>query len=191
MSETAHPTMDTERELRGHESGLHTLVIRRSYSADPEDVWDALTDPDRLVRWFLPISGDLREGGRYRFEGNAGGEIVRCDRPREIGLTWEFGGGSSDVRLRLTPQGDEETVLELTHSGVPTDLIPNASPELWGLGAGWEMGLHSLDEYLAGRLPEGRAIDWIASAKPEALMAAGQRAAQISDAWTAVITAKQ
>ena len=74
---------------RGYEDGK--LVIRRYYKAGREDVWDAITSPERLVRWFLPISGDLRVGGRYQLEGNAGGEIVRCDRPSEIGLTWEIG----------------------------------------------------------------------------------------------------
>lgn len=48
-----------------------TATIRRSYDADIEDVWDACTNPERLPRWFLPVSGDLRLGGRYQFEGNA------------------------------------------------------------------------------------------------------------------------
>ena len=55
----------TRREVRDHESGLKTLLIRRTYDAAPEDVWDALTDPDRIVRWFLPVTGDLRPGGRF------------------------------------------------------------------------------------------------------------------------------
>jgi uncharacterized protein YndB with AHSA1/START domain len=177
---------DTQRELHDHEGGLKTLVIRRTYDASPEDVWDALTDPDRLVRWFLPITGDLRVGGRYSLEGNASGEIVRCVPPREIAVTWEFGGGTTDVVLRLTPEG-EGTLFELEHAPVPVGIIANVSPEMWGLGAGWEMGLTALDKYLAGKLPEGRAADWIASAAPEDLMAAAARSARISDAWTAVI----
>ncbi|MEV1288815.1 SRPBCC family protein [Micromonospora sp. NPDC049679] len=190
MTGTFDPVSDTDRELRSHHTGLNTLLIRRSYDATAEDVWDALTDPERLVRWFLPITGDLRVGGRYSLEGNASGEIVRCDKPREIAVTWEFGGGTSDVRLLLTPKGDT-TVLELEHSPVPAEIIPNASPEMWGLGAGWEMGLTALGDYLAGKLPEGRAADWIASASPEDLMAAGQLSVRISDAWSAVIAARQ
>jgi uncharacterized protein YndB with AHSA1/START domain len=190
MSETIDPVAGTERELRPHDSGLKTLLIRRSYDATPEDVWDALTDPDRLCRWFLPITGDLRVGGRYHLEGNASGEIVHCEKPREIGLTWDFGGGSSDVRLRLTPEG-ERTVLELAHSPVPSEIIANASPEIWGLGAGWEMGVTALGEFLAGQLPEGKATEWVANASPEDLTAAGELAERISDAWTAVIAAEQ
>ncbi len=76
---------DTRREIgtrRVAGSGVRTIVLRRSYDVPIEDVWQACTDPDRLNRWFLEVSGDLRVGGRYQFEGNAGGEIVRCESPR-------------------------------------------------------------------------------------------------------------
>jgi hypothetical protein len=46
-------------------------VLRRTYDAPIEDVWDACSDPDRLKRWFSPVSGDLRLGGRFQIEGNA------------------------------------------------------------------------------------------------------------------------
>jgi uncharacterized protein YndB with AHSA1/START domain len=186
VTDTFDPVADTERELRTHDSGLKTLVIRRRYPVAPEEIWSAITDPDRLVRWFLPISGDLRVGGRYSLEGNASGEIVRCDQPRELVVTWEYGGSRSDVRVRLVPEG-QGTLLDLEHAPVPPDIIPNASPELWGLGAGWEMGLTALGDYLAGRLPEGRAVDWIAEAPPEELMATRDLSVKISDAWTELI----
>ncbi|MER5337124.1 SRPBCC family protein [Micromonospora sp. NPDC002717] len=186
MNKTSDVVRDTERELRDHPSGMNALVVRRSYDASPEELWDAITDPERLVRWFLPISGDLRVGGRFQLEGNASGEILRCERPNTIGLTWESGDGSSEVELRLTPAGDA-TVLELEHAPVPADIIPNAAPGAWGIGAGWEMSLVALDDYLAGTLPEGRAVDWIATAGPEDLAAASESAERISQAWTTVI----
>jgi hypothetical protein len=73
---------------------------------------------------------------------------------------------------------------------VPAEIIANASPEIWGLGSGWEMGMTALADFLAGKLPEGRATDWVANASPEDLTAAGRLAGQISDAWTAVIAAR-
>jgi uncharacterized protein YndB with AHSA1/START domain len=176
---------DTQRELHDHTSGLKTVVIRHRYATEPEDLWDAITDPDRLVRWFLPISGDLREGGRFSLEGNASGTIVRCDRPREIVLTWEIGDASTDVWLRLVPEGDA-TVLELEHSPVQTEIITNVG-ETWGLGPGWELSLGSLEEYVAGGTPEGRAVDRWAAASPEEMAEFVRMAAEISDAWTAVI----
>ena len=57
------------------------VLLRRSYPAEIADVWDALTNPDRIKRWFLPISGDLQVGGEFQTEGNAGGEILVCAPP--------------------------------------------------------------------------------------------------------------
>lgn len=189
MRETFDPVTDTRRELRDADGGSSSLLIRRQCDAAPDDVWDALTDPERLVRWFLPISGDLRVGGRYSLEGNASGEIKRCDRSREIEATWEYARASSDVVVRLTPDG-ERTAVELEHFPVSAGIIPNASPEVWGLGAGSEMGTTALGDGLAGKLPDGRAVDWISTASMEDRMAAGALVQRISDAWTAVIGAR-
>src|SRR3954470_12084387 len=97
-----------------------TLTIARVYDTGVEDLWDACTNPERLPRWFLPVSGDLQVGGRYQLEGNAGGTIERCDPPHSFTATWEFGEQVSWIELRLTPTSSEETELELEHI-VPVD----------------------------------------------------------------------
>lgn len=186
MGHISDPIADTERELRRHPSGLKAIVIRRRIPASPEEVWDAIADPDQLQLWFLPVSGELRVGGPYRLEGNAAGRIVRCDRPREIAVTWEALGNTSDVRVLLKPEGDD-TVVELEHAPIPPDIIPNAAPETWGVGVAWEMGLTALGDYLAGRLPEGKANEWIAKAPPEDLELVRQLTHKISGVWTDLI----
>jgi uncharacterized protein YndB with AHSA1/START domain len=40
-----------------------TVTMERRYSAEVADVWQAITDPERVRRWFLPLTGDLRPGG--------------------------------------------------------------------------------------------------------------------------------
>jgi len=77
----------------GAGDGSHSVRLRRDYEAPIDDVWDALTNPDRIGRWFLPISSDYRLGGTYQFEGNAGGRILDCDRPNRLHVTWEYGPG--------------------------------------------------------------------------------------------------
>ena len=64
------------------------VLVRRDYDAPIAECWRALTDPERLKRWFLPVSGELRVGGTFQVEGNAGGEILRCEAPRLLRLTW-------------------------------------------------------------------------------------------------------
>ena len=134
-----------------------TVLLRRTYDTSAEDVWDAVTNPERLPRWFLPVSGDFRLGGRYQVEGNAGGEIIACEPPRLLRLTWVFGepveGGFSEVEVRLSPgddaDGAEAAVLELEH-------IATVEPERWAeygpgaVGVGWDLALLGLGLYLGG-----------------------------------------
>src|SRR5262249_5137612 len=91
-----------------------SVLLRRDYDAPIDDVWDAVTRPDRLKRWFMPISGELRAGGSFQLEGNAGGEILACEPPRLLRVT--FGGPTSLVEVRLIAQGEGETLLELEHT---------------------------------------------------------------------------
>src|ERR1700758_1174376 len=91
-----------------------TVTIERTYDSPIDDVWDALTNAERIPRWFLPVSGDLRVGGRYQLEGNAGGVVERCKEPQSFAVTWEFGGMVSWLEVTLTPDG-ERTMLELAH----------------------------------------------------------------------------
>ena len=68
------------REVGGRvlEAGRARVVtVSRSYPAELADVWEACTNPERIPRWFLPVRGELKEGGRYQLEGNAGGTITR------------------------------------------------------------------------------------------------------------------
>ena len=83
----------------------------------------ALTNAGRIPRWFLPVSGNLRVGGRYQLEGNASGVVERCEEPESFAVTWEFGGALSWLEITLTPDG-ERTTLELAHEA-PVD------PERW------------------------------------------------------------
>ena len=98
----------TEREGRQ----AWRLTATRLYETDVEDAWDALTNPERIPRWFLPISGDLKVGGRYQFQGNAGGVIERCEPPRLVAITWEMHGDVSWVTVSLE-ESDGRTRLTL------------------------------------------------------------------------------
>ena len=68
------------------------VVVSRRYDTSPADLWEAITSADRIPRWFTPITGDLKLGGRYQLQGNAGGQILICEPPRHLKVTWEYGG---------------------------------------------------------------------------------------------------
>ena len=62
-------------------------IAVREYPTTVEDLWEAITVPERIARWFLPVEGDLKLGGRYQLKGNAGGTITRCEPPQALDLT--------------------------------------------------------------------------------------------------------
>lgn len=102
--------------------GAHTVLRRWTYAAPVEDLWDACTNPGRIDRWFLPVTGDLRVGGRYQLEGHAGGDSVACKPPRLLRMTWLLGDRPADeVEDRLGSDGDSRTIFEIEHTmGLPT-----------------------------------------------------------------------
>jgi uncharacterized protein YndB with AHSA1/START domain len=142
------------REVRsGVRDGAATkiAIARRAYLASQADLWDALTSADRIPRWFLPVSGDLRVGGRYQLEGNAGGLVERCEAPESFAVTWEFGGTLSWLEVTLIPDG-ERTTLELAHHA-------HVDPGLWGqfgpgaVGVGWDLALIGLARHMDSGAP--------------------------------------
>jgi uncharacterized protein YndB with AHSA1/START domain len=145
------------------------VQARRTYPADIDDVWDACTNPERLPRWFLPVSGDLRLGGRYQLEGNAGGVIQRCEEPSLLAVTWEYGGEVSwlEVRLAESPGG---TTLELEHTaGVDSDRWIEFGPG--AVGVGWDMTLLGLGLHLEGGAPVDPAAAQELMSSPEGIQA--------------------
>jgi uncharacterized protein YndB with AHSA1/START domain len=152
------------------------VLLRRSYPAPVTDVWDAVTDPDRMKRWFLPVSGELRVGGRFQLEGNAGGEILRCEPPRLLRVT--FGAETSVVELRLSPNGlnREDTVLELVHT-VPLKMAGSGAGALY-VGPGWDGALMGLGLFLRGEVID----DPVAAANS---LEVQQFSRQSIDAWAA------
>jgi len=124
-------------ESRTHDGQpAHAVIASREYDTTVDDLWDALTSKERIPRWFLPVSGDLRLGGRYQLQGNAAGTITRCEPPRHLAVTWEFGGQVSWVDVRLAPTANGRAHLELQHV-MP---VPDATWDQYGPGAvgvGW------------------------------------------------------
>jgi uncharacterized protein YndB with AHSA1/START domain len=151
------------RQVRADETyegrRVHVVASSRAYPTDAADLWDALTNPERIPRWFLPVSGDLRLGGRYQLEGNAGGEITACDPPTRLAVTWEFGGGVSWLTVRLTAEGAGSTRLDLEHVVPDDDHWRTYGPGATGVG--WDLGLLGL----ALHVESGKPVD------PSAFMA--------------------
>lgn len=167
MIDVKHQISEVRREVgsRVLEAGeARVITVSQTYRGDLDDVWDAVTNPERIPRWFLPISGDLQVGGRYQLEGNATGRIERCDPPTSFAATWEYGDETSWIEVRLSQEADRRVQLELEHTAHVDD-------ERWAqfgpgaVGIGWDLALMGLARHLAGDPPVDpeESVAWMGS----------------------------
>jgi len=128
-----------------------TGVVRTEdrYDTDIDDLWSALTDPERLARWIAEVEGDLHLGGEFRarftstWEGT--GRVEACERPRRLMVVTRQAGKTDEQSIEATLTADgNQTILVIEERGLPVE-------HLAGYGAGWQVHLEDLAAALAGR----------------------------------------
>ena len=161
-------------------------VAIRTYDTTVDDLWEAITTPERLARWFLPVEGDLKPGGRYQLKGNAGGTITRCERPAALDVTWEFMGGTSWVTVRLSREGAKArfTLEHIAHKdGIGEEHLKQFGPG--AVGIGWDLGLYGLERHLlnpAAALDHEAVERWTQSPEGKAFLRSSGEAWGAADA---------
>lgn len=138
------------KELQFERQPARAVKGTRVYDTDVDDLWDALTNSERIPRWFLPISGELEAGGRYEFEGHASGQISRCDPPHTFHATWEYGGDISWLQVDVS-EAPDGAQLSLTHI-MRKDDKNNEHWKQYGpaaTGVGWDLAFLALDYCLS------------------------------------------
>ena len=88
--------------------------FRRTYSAPPERVWQAWTDPEALKQWFSPdptgvvelADLDVRVGGHFRIRVRTSDDVhdvsgiyQEVDPPRRLVFTWAWKSTPERVSL--------------------------------------------------------------------------------------------
>ena len=73
---------------------LHSVdgegVVRMEDRLDTgiDDLWGALTDPDRLAHWYGEVEGELFQGGEFRVRiavaGERTGQVEACEPPQRL-----------------------------------------------------------------------------------------------------------
>jgi uncharacterized protein YndB with AHSA1/START domain len=118
-----------------------------------DDLWEALTDPDRLARWYGEVEGELSQGGEFRLRitlsGARTGRVEACEPPRRLLLTMRDPDRrpgqpeQTTIELRLSAEGSRTRLVWETR-GMPVDLLP-------AYGAGIQIHVEHLADYLEGR----------------------------------------
>ena len=138
--------------------GAGVVRIERRYDTAPADLWSALTDPERLARWYGQVAGDLRQAGEIRLhipgaDLDSVGRIEDCEAPHRLVVTTRETdesrqrgrGGEPFVQTNeatLYADGDG-TLLVLEVRGLPLSAIG-------AYGAGCQIHAESLAAYLTG-----------------------------------------
>jgi len=140
------------------------LRFRRRWPRPVDDVWGALTEPDRLARWIGTYDGVREPGGTGTFtmthEDEPAGEslrVVACAAPVRLVVEWDTEAGWR-VELDLDQDGPDAvlTFVQLFPAG--TDVTDHA--------LGWHWYLDKLDAEVAGGPPVGSWADFLAATGP-------------------------
>src|SRR5436190_8545615 len=138
---------------------LHSVdgegVVRMEDRLDTgiDDLWGALTDPDRLAHWFGEVEDELSQAGECRVRialaGKRTGRVEACEPPQRLLLTMR----DPDPQ----PGQPEQTVIEAQliaegaqtrpvweERGMPVNLLP-------AHGAGIQIHVEHLADYISGR----------------------------------------
>ncbi len=129
--------------------GRLRLEFRRSWPDGPDEIWEALTGPDRTPRWIGSYEGERAPGGRGTFtmthEAEPASEdvtIVECDPPRRLVLRWAA-EEQWRVDLELSVEAGR-TVLVFTQAFATGDGVGDVA-------TGWHWYLDKLDAVVTGR----------------------------------------
>lgn len=139
------------------------VIVERTYNAPPEKVWEAITNPDQMKEWYLPVEEFQPEVGfETSFEQEENGKVyphvwkvTEVIPERKISYAWRLQGfpGNSLVTFELAPDG-EGTKLTVTHMGLDSfrgDLYPDLA--VTNIKEGWEYFINdSLPQFLADTL---------------------------------------
>jgi uncharacterized protein YndB with AHSA1/START domain len=130
-----------------HEAdGAGVVRTESRYDTTPEDLWEALTTPERLARWLGEVQGDLRLGGTYvatfTSHWSGSGRVEVCDPPRRLVTRMVNEGEETVIEATLTPEVDG-VLLVVEERGLP---LTNLS----AYGAGWQVHLEDLEHHVSG-----------------------------------------
>ncbi len=106
------------------------FIIERTYNAPVNVVWEAITDKNKMKKWYFDLSEFKPEVGfefQFSGQGNEGQKylhlckIIEVVFERKLTYSWRYDAykGNSFVTFELFPEGDK-TRVRLTHEGLET-----------------------------------------------------------------------
>lgn len=119
----------------------HTVTRAVVLEAPPQQVWEALTDPDALSEWLAPeVEIEVQEGGEVRCRFDDGeqrrGEVELVEEAERLAFHWwRDGAGPSRVEFVLDAVADG-TRLTVIETGIAAPTAPTLLASAWGARLG-------------------------------------------------------
>lgn len=134
------------------------VVAEATYAAEASEVWDAITNPQRMRKWYFQPIEDFRAevGFETEFdiecEGNVYSHLWKVTEvvPEKLLVyDWRYRGypGESQLAWELEPT-DAGTHLTIRHSGIETFPQDNSVFSRDSTQAGWNYFAESLGKHL-------------------------------------------
>ena len=155
-------------ELR-EENGMGVVRVEDVFATSIDDLWSAITEPDRLAHWIADVSGDLRAGGEFRATFTSGwtgtGVVDVCSAPAHLRVrTQQPGESATVIEAQLSAEGSG-TRLVIEERGLPLKAYADH-------GAGWQAHVEDLRAHIDGT----ESTDWV------------QRWRELSPAYVALVS---
>ena len=148
-----------------------TQVYQVFIRATPEQVWQALVDPEWTQKYFYGTRAeyDLRPGGRFRSVGGESGEqmvegeVLEVDPPRKLVQTWRMvmdeamaAEGFTRLTYEIAETRGGVSRLTVTHeleNAPRLSVVVGGGLEDTGAGGGWAWVLSDLKSLLENGAP--------------------------------------
>lgn len=148
------------------DDGRQRLEFVRSWPDPVDDVWAALTEPERMARWIGSYEGERAVGATGTFtmthEEEVVGQpmrIVECDPPRRLVVEWvQDEPDPWRVDLDLTTEGDRTVLRFVQVFGADADVVDYAM--------GWHWYLEKFGAEVDGSPAPGPWEEFLATAGP-------------------------
>jgi uncharacterized protein YndB with AHSA1/START domain len=152
MTDTTTTLLGSLRE----EDGLGVVHLEDVYPTDIDDLWSAVTEPERLARWLVTVDGDTTAGNTFRAEFTSGWEgslrVDKCEAPHHLLITASDDDGSTVMEATLTSEA-KGTRLVVEERGLSLS-------DYAGHGSGWQAHFEDLMAYLTGKQRGDWAARW-------------------------------
>ena len=120
------------------------ITFELDFKHSPKKVWRALTDPDLLSKWLLPVLDfKLAPGASFTFtappkpgwDGRVNCQVVEIDEGKKLSYSWRVGEElDTVVTFSVTPT-DAGTHLSIVQTGFK----PHQKQNFGGARYGWRM----------------------------------------------------